>query len=106
MELCALPVKPEPEFWFARRFPLGDTRQAYAPVHWKGWVSTFVFLAALAAGGAVFAWDALVEQNFIQGFAVFIVACLTGTAWYLLVVRANSDTLNTVADYKKGKPRV
>ncbi|HRO04219.1 MAG TPA: hypothetical protein PLS69_11505 [Terricaulis sp.] len=99
-------VKPKAEFWFARRYPLGSPRQAYAPVHWKGWMATLVFLAALLGGGAYFAWDALVEQNFVQGMAVFIVAAIVGTTWYLLVVRANSDTLHTVADYKKGKPRV
>lgn len=99
-------VKPKAEFWFARRYPLGSPRQSYAPVHWKGWMATLVFLAALLGGGAYFAWDALVEQNFVQGMAVFIVAAIVGTTWYLLVVRANSDTLHTVADYKKGKPRV
>lgn len=106
MELGAVPVKKEGEFWFARRFPLGDPRQAYGPVHWKGWASVFVFIAAIMAGAVYFAWDAMIEQNFIQGLAVFLVAGFVGTAWYMLVVRANCDTLNTVADYRKGKPRV
>lgn len=99
-------VKPKPEFWFARRFPLGDARQAYVPVHWKGWLAMIAFVAALAGAGAFFAWDAMVEQNFVQGLMVFIVAGFAATAWIQLVVRANSDTLHTVADYKKGKPRV
>jgi len=106
MELSAVPVTKKAEFWFARRFPLGHSRQGYAPVHWKGWAATFVFLAALGAGAAFFLWDAMVEENFVQGAAVFIVAAFVGTAWYLLVVRANSDTLHTVADYKEGQPRV
>ena len=106
MEFGAVSVKPKAEFWFARRFPLGNPRQGYAPVHWKGWAATLAFVLALAGGGAYFAWDALIEQNFMQGAAVFIVAAFVGTAWYLLVVRANSDTLHTVAEYKEGKPRV
>lgn len=99
-------VTPKAEFWFARRFPLGSARQGYAPVHWKGWAATLAFLAALVGGGVYFFWDAAVEQNFVQGAAVFIVAAFVATAWYILVVRANSDTLHTVADYKEGKPRV
>jgi hypothetical protein len=106
MEFDAVSVTPKPEFWFARRFPLGHARQGYAPVHWKGWAATLAFVLALAGGGAFFAWDAIVEQNLVRGAAVFIVAAFVGIAWYLLVVRANSDTLHTVADYKGGKPRV
>lgn len=99
-------VKPPAEFWFARRFPLGHPRQGYAPVHWKGWASMIAFAAVLIGAGGYFAWDAIVEQNFIQGGAVFIVATIAATAWIQLVVRANSDELHTVADYKEGKPRV
>lgn len=106
MEFSAVSVKPKAEFWFARRFPLGHARQGYGPVHWKGWVAMIAFALVLAGAGGYFAWDALVEQNFIQGCAVFIVATIAATAWIQLVVRANSDTLHTVADYKEGKPRV
>jgi hypothetical protein len=106
MEFGAVSVEPKSEFWFARRFPLGHVRQGYAPVHWKGWAATFAFLAALMGAGAYFVWDAAVEGNLMQGAAVFMVAAFVGTAWYLLVVRANSDTIHTVAEYKEGKPRV
>jgi hypothetical protein len=106
MELGAVPVKPKAEFWFARRFPIGDARQAYAPVHWKGWLAILGFVAVLGGAGAFFAWEALVEQNFAQGLMVFIVAVTAATAWLQLVVRANSDTLHTTADYREGKPRV
>jgi hypothetical protein len=34
------------------------------------------------------------------------VAVMAATAWLQLVVRANSDTLHTTADYREGKPRV
>ena len=75
-------------------------------MHWKGWAATLLFLLALAGAGLFFLWDALVEQNFVQGMAVFIVAAFVATCWYVLVVRANSDTLHTVADYKEGNRRV
>jgi hypothetical protein len=106
MEFCALSIEQKGEFWFARRFPLGHARQGYAPVHWKGWAATFGFFATLLGAGAYFFWDAGVEGNVVQGAAVFSVVAFIGTAWYLLLVRANSDTLHTVADYKEGKPRV
>lgn len=106
MEFGPVSVKPKAEFWFARRFPLGDPRQGYAPVHWKGWASMLGFAVALAAGGGYFFWDAVMEENFVQGVAVFVVLTFAAFAWIQLVVRANSDTLHTVAEYKKGKPRV
>lgn len=101
MDDGALPVT-EREYWFARRFPLGHPRQAYAPVHWKGYALSLVFVAALTGGGVAFAWLGA-SGNMFMGVAVFAVVALLAGLWFTLTAKANGDPLRTVADYKKDK---
>lgn len=101
MDIGALPMS-EREYWFARRYPLSDPRQAYAPVHWKGVAASLVFVCALTGGGVAFAYLGA-EDNLFMGIMVFAGVALLAGAWFTLTAKANGDPIRTVADYKKDK---
>lgn len=93
------------QYWFARRYPVGNPRQAMAPVHWKGWLMTLFFVLVLTFGGGLFVWFGMQEQ-FAQGVLLFGLIGFVATAWFTLLIRANGDKVHTVEDYKKGRVRV
>lgn len=90
------------EYWFARRFPLGDHRNAMAPVHWKGWLVSSIFVLVLMIAGVAFAYLGATDQ-LMFGIAEFILVAFIATSWFLLTSRANGDPVRTVAEYKKDK---
>ena len=92
----------ERDYWFARRFPLSDGRQAFAPVNWKGYAVSLVFVAVLTAGGVAFAWLGA-QHNIFMGVMVFAGVALLAGAWFTLTTKANADPIRTVADYKKDR---
>lgn len=92
----------ERNYWFARRFPLSDPRQGVAPVTWKGYAASLVFVTALFGGGVTFAWLAS-QHNIFIGAMVFAGVALLAGAWFTLTAKANADPIRTVADYKKDK---
>ena len=92
----------EREYWFARRFPLGSPRQAYAPVHWKGWAVSLIFVTALTAGGVGFAYLGA-SGDLFMGIMVFAGVAIVAGAWFVLTAKANGDPVQTVDDYKKDK---
>ncbi len=93
------------EYWFARRFPVGDRRKSMAPVHWKGFAASAVYVAVLSIGGLAFAWMGA-GGYLVQGTIVFVVAALVGAGWFITVARAKGDPNRTVADYGEAKPHV
>jgi hypothetical protein len=101
MDSGALPMS-EREYWFARRFPLGHPRQAYAPVHWKGYAVALIFVTALTAGGVAFAWLGA-SGDLFMGIMVFVGVVIVAGAWFVLTAKANGDPVRTVDDYKKEK---
>jgi hypothetical protein len=96
---------PVTEYWFARRFPMGDRRQAMAPVHWKGFVVTGGFVAAMLFGAAVWAWLAQTNRP-VEGLQLFLVIVFADIIWFLTTARSRLDRTKTVTDYKKEKQRV
>lgn len=96
-----MPVS-EREYWFARRFPLSDQRQAFAPVHWKGYLVSLVFVSALTGGGVAFAYLGAKDDMF-EGVLVFAIVALLAGVWFTMTAKANGDPIRTVADYKKDK---
>lgn len=97
--------QPATEYWFARRFPVGDSRNAFAPVHWKGWLASAAFIAALLIGGAAFAWMA--SRGFlVQGAVAFITTAFLAGGWFIVVASAKGDRSRTVQDYRKARERV
>lgn len=93
------------EYWFARRFPIGNPRSGMAPVHWKGWIVSIAFVLVMLGGGAAFIWYAL-RDEFIHGVAIFGVLAIVFGGWFVLVSKANGDHVRTVADYKREKSGV
>jgi len=92
----------EREYWFARRFPLEDPRQSYAPVHWKGYAVALIFVSALTAGGVAFAWLGA-SGDLFMGILVFAGIAIVAGGWFILTAKANGDPVRTVADYKKDR---
>jgi hypothetical protein len=92
------------EYWFARRFPVGDRRNAMAPVHRKGFAATGIYVAALVIGGLAFAWMGA-SGHLVQGTIVFAAAAIVGAVWFIVVSRAKGDPNRTVADSRKANPR-
>lgn len=93
------------EYWFARRYPLGDRRSAIAPVHWKGRAISAVYVAALSAGGGLFVWMGMTDR-LLEGIAIFAIVAFVAALWFMLTARANGDPVRTVSDYKKDDRRV
>lgn len=92
----------EREYWFARRFPLKDPRQAYAPVNWKGYAASILFVSVLTAGGVAFAWFGA-HGDMFEGVIIFAIVTLLAGVWFTLTAKANGDPIRTVADYRKDK---
>lgn len=106
MDDGAVPVRRETEeYWFARRFPVGDARNAFAPVHWKGWLVSIAFVAALAIGGVAFAWLGA-GGDMVTGVLVFVVAAVLAGGAFIAVANAKGDRARTVQDYRKAQERV
>lgn len=93
------------EYWFARRFPVGDRRNSFAPVHWKGWLVSVAFVLGLGIGGIAFAWLGA-SGDVVQGALVFAVAALLAGGWFIAVATAKGDRARTVQDYRKAQERV
>lgn len=96
---------PPRVYWFARRYPLGDARQAMAPVHWKGWCVALAFVGLLLGGAGAFVWFTL-HDNILEGAAMFGVLAFLAGAWFVLMTMANGDRVRTVADYREERKRV
>ena len=91
-------------YWFARRFPVGNPRNAMSPVNWKGYLATLVFVSVLGAAGFAFAWLGA-SGEMLKGVLIFAGAAIVCTAVFLGVVNAKGDVNRTVADYKKDAAR-
>ena len=96
----------ERDYWFARRFPLSDPRQSFAPINWKGYAASLVFVSALTGGGVAFAWLGA-NNDMFEGVLVFAIVALLAGVWFTMTAKANGDPIRTVDDYRKDKqPRV
>jgi len=93
------------EFWFARRFPVGDRRRAMAPVHWKGTAVALIYVAVLMLGGFAFAWFGA-SGRMVTGVIIFVVAAIFGAGLFISVAEAKCDRQRTVADYRKARASV
>ena len=101
MDSGALPMSQR-EYWFARRHPLKDRRQAIAPIHWKGYLVSLIFVSALTGGAVAFAWLGANDDMF-EGIIVFAIVCLLAGVWVTMTAKLNGDPIRTVEDYKKDK---
>ncbi len=93
------------EYWFARRFPVGDPRNAMAPVHWKGYAVVGAYVTLLVLGGVAFAWLGASGQLLLGG-AVFAAAAIFGASLFIAMSNTRGDKMRTVTDYRKEVRRV
>ncbi|MGE3928794.1 MAG: hypothetical protein AB7G05_01440 [Hyphomonadaceae bacterium] len=100
-----MPMTEQTEYWFARRFPFGDRRNAMAPVHWKGWAVSLLFVCVLTAGGVLFAWMGA-RGEIVKGAASFVAVAFFATVFFIGATQRKGDLVRTVADYKKDRQSV
>lgn len=94
-----MPVTQPQEYWFARRFPIGNPRGSMSPVHWKGNLMFGVFAASMALGAFGFALAAVAGQ-FAWGVIVFAALAAMGAGILFFAVATRGDQTKTVADYR------
>ena len=88
------------EFWFARRFPIGNPRNAMAPVSPEGWRVVWIFVGCMV-GGAVLALVLAALGAYILGFVAFVGLAIAGAWYFIKTANARGDTTRTVDDYKR-----
>lgn len=93
------------EYWFARRFPVGNPRNAMGPVHWKGYAIVAVYVTLLVLGGIAFAWFGASGQ-LILGATIFAGAAVVGASLFIGLSSAKGDKTRTIAEYRKDASRV
>ena len=96
---------PMTEYWFARRFPVGNPRNAMDPVHWKGYAVVAVFVTVLVLGALAFAWLGA-GGEMIKGAVVFTMAAVIGASLFISLSYAKGDKTRTAAEYRKDAARV
>ncbi|MBY0564489.1 MAG: hypothetical protein K2P58_09905 [Hyphomonadaceae bacterium] len=92
------------EYWFARRYPLGDMRSGMAPINLKGWLVAVAFCVGLALGGAAFWWFASNGLT-VKGALSFAVIAGVSALGFIRVANQKGDHVNCIKDYHKGKLR-
>jgi hypothetical protein len=95
------------EYWFARRFPVGQTRNSLSPINDKGWAVVRTYLALMATGGiaaVVIAVIGLLWVPFLWVFAPFAFISATGYGGYYFITQAqaHADTAHSIDDYRNG----
>jgi hypothetical protein len=108
----------EQEYWFARRFPVGDRRNAMSPVTPEGYRIAWTFVlwmvgGALAAlvllslgGWAMYALGPTSVVTWLLGALtpVVFIGCAVYGAWYFISqAKERGDHQHTVDDYKQGR---
>lgn len=86
------------EYWFARRFPVGNPRNAMSPVHWKGRAVVATYVTLLVLGALAFAWLGA-SGDLIMGAVAFAVTAVVGASLFLILSNTKGDKTRTVADY-------
>jgi hypothetical protein len=93
-------TKAATDYWFARRFPVGNDRQSMGPINWKGWLAFGVFTLALMGGGMAFLLMAIWGSMWLGIFAFVLIAF--GSMMALLkVVSLKGDQTKTMEEYMK-----
>jgi hypothetical protein len=98
-------IVPVSDYWFARRFPVGNPRNAMAPVNWKGYAIVAAYVTLLVLGGLGFAWFGASGQ-LILGATAFAAAAVIGAGLFIGLSIMKGDKTRTVAEYRKDARRV
>lgn len=100
-------ANPPSRYWFARRFPLTDKRNAMAPVSPEGFRVAWTFVGWMV-GGAIGAGLTLLLGLWVPYLGllapVVFIACAIYGGWYFITqAQTHGDHQHTVADYKAGR---
>ncbi|MDB5505635.1 MAG: hypothetical protein JWR75_273 [Devosia sp.] len=90
------------EYWFARRFPVGNPRNNLAPVSRKALRVVGVFVAGMVLGGLMFLLLGLSGQ-FVVGAIIFALLAGASGGYFITKAASMGDKSHTVADYKAGR---
>ena len=94
-----------PEYWFARRYPIGQARAGMAPVHWKGWAVVGGYVVGFILAAALTFWFAG-KGDLVQAAFIFVAASFGLTISFISTSHKKGDHAHTVADYRGGNVRV
>lgn len=87
------------EYWFARRFPVGNPRGGMAPVGWKGWAVVGGFVLLDLTGTAALVVMALNDRLWL-GLGMFAAMTAIGGASLIYSALTKGDPNRTVAEYR------
>jgi hypothetical protein len=88
------------EFWFARRFPVGSSRNAVAPVSREGRMVFVYWIAAMVASALAMGFLAL-RGAYFGGLIVFVVVVVLSTWLLFMAVLRRTDNSRTTEDYHR-----
>jgi hypothetical protein len=96
------------DYWFARRFPIGQGRNSLSPINDKGWAVVRTYLALMVSGGIaaiLIVVIGLLWVPFLWVLAPFAFMAGTGYGGYYFITQAqrHGDTQHSIADYRDGK---
>lgn len=107
----------ENRYWFARRFPVGNPRNAMSPVTPEGYRVAWTFVWCMVGGAAAMivlmglaGWAAY-ATGFgplswvlgILGIAAFVGCAIYGARYFISEAQNRGDHQHTVDDYKAGR---
>lgn len=99
----------DPEYWFARRFPVGHPRNAMAPVNERGHAAVRTFVSTMTSGAIlalVLSFCAFWLSQpvlYVVGGVAFVAAAVYAGWRFISVAASRGDHNHTVDDYKAGR---
>jgi nitrogen fixation-related uncharacterized protein len=95
------------EYWFARRFPVGQTRNSLSPINENGWAVVRTYLAFMVGGAVVAVLLAVVGLLWVPFLWIlapfaFIGATAYGGYYFISQAQAHGDTQHSIDDYRGG----
>lgn len=90
------------EYWFARRFPVGNPRNAMAPVSPEGYRVVYTFIGAAVGGLLLWIIFAMMGQ-WLAGIIVFILGAGGGGWYFIQATQGKGDHQHTIEDYRAGR---
>ncbi len=88
------------EYWFARRFPVGNPRAAVAPINATGRLVTLAFVCAMVVG-AISMLSLSILGLWLYGIVIFVSVSAVAGGLFLMAILSRTDRTRTVEDYRR-----
>ncbi len=92
----------EQDYWFARRYPVGNPRNGMSPVRREGMYVAWAFIAGMVLGAVCFLFLGLNGQ-IIGGAIVFALMAAASGGMFIGMAASKGDKQRTVDDYRAGR---